>query len=252
MQKSLKVLSFNIHKGFSLGNFNFVLNQIRDAIRFVHADIVFLQEVIGYHVEYQRKVKDWPSASQFEFLADTVWTHYAYGKNSVYTFGHHGNAILSKYPILEWENINVSTNRFESRGILHAIVEFPEISRLHLLCLHFDLFETGRQKQLEHLASRIREHIPDGDAVIVAGDFNDWRRNASGILSDKLELTEVFKFLKGSYARTFPSWYPVLHLDRIYFRGLRVEKAEIHRDGIWSSLSDHVALSAEFDLADLL
>jgi len=35
---------------------------------------------------------------QHEFLAHESWLHHAYGKNSVYDSGHHGNAILSRYP----------------------------------------------------------------------------------------------------------------------------------------------------------
>ncbi len=38
--------------------------------------------------------------SQFAFLADEIWPHFAYGKNAIYSAGHHGNAILSKHPIL--------------------------------------------------------------------------------------------------------------------------------------------------------
>ena len=112
---SLQVLSYNIHKGFSSGNRNFVLHQIREAIRTVRADLVFLQEVLGEHREHQRKYSaHWERDSQFEFLADEVWPHFAYGKNAIYTSGHHGNAILSRYPFTFFENIDISTNRMES------------------------------------------------------------------------------------------------------------------------------------------
>src|SRR5688572_5488862 len=136
--KHLRVLSYNIHKGFSTANTDFVLERIKQSIELVHAEIVFLQEVVGQHERYD--------FAQFEYLADRLWPHYAYGRNSVYAEGHHGNAILSKHPIKLVENIDVSTNRFERRGILHATVSLDDRGpELHLLCLHFDLFENGRK-----------------------------------------------------------------------------------------------------------
>ena len=86
--RPLKVLSYNIHKGFSVGNRRFVLERIRQAIRTVHADVVFLQEVLGQHEKHRIHVQGWPSQTQFEFLADQVWPHHAYGKNATYTAGH--------------------------------------------------------------------------------------------------------------------------------------------------------------------
>jgi endonuclease/exonuclease/phosphatase family metal-dependent hydrolase len=41
----IKVLSYNIHKGFSPSNRRFVLQGIREGIRSTGADVVFLQEL---------------------------------------------------------------------------------------------------------------------------------------------------------------------------------------------------------------
>ena len=38
-------------------------------------------------------------------------------------------------------------------------------------------------------------------------------------------------------------------LDRIYVRGFRITKAQVHRGKPWSLLSDHLALSAELESA---
>lgn len=46
---SLKVLTINIHKGFTAFNRRFILPELRDAVRTVSADIVCLQEVMGAH-----------------------------------------------------------------------------------------------------------------------------------------------------------------------------------------------------------
>mgnify|MGYP003392572165 FL=1 len=105
---SLKVLTYNIHKGFSATNLRFILHEIKSSLRHINADIVFLQEVHGERTISNNRFADWPNNQQFEFLADQIWHHCAYGKNAIYKSGHHGNAILSKYPFVEWENINVS------------------------------------------------------------------------------------------------------------------------------------------------
>lgn len=79
----IRILSYNIHKGFSITNRDFILDGIRNALRDMNADILFLQEVLGHHDDKKCKIPDWETAIQFEYLADTVW-HFAYGKNAIY------------------------------------------------------------------------------------------------------------------------------------------------------------------------
>jgi endonuclease/exonuclease/phosphatase family metal-dependent hydrolase len=243
----LRVLSYNIHKGFTMGNRSFVLRKIRDALRALQPDLVFLQEVLGQHDDHAERIgEEWPETSQFEFLADEMWPHYAYGKNAVYTSGHHGNAILSKHPFVFWENIDISTNRMERRGLLHGVVEIPgRREPLHAVCVHLGLFESDRRQQITRICQRIESHVPHGDPLILAGDFNDWRQRASSALAGLLEAREAFLDRHGAHARTFPSWLPALRLDRVYFRGLELHDAKCLTGRPWSELSDHVALLAE-------
>ncbi len=236
----LRVLSYNIHKGFSLGNARFVLHHIKEAIEIVHADLVFLQEVRGQH---EHKHPD-RAANQFEFLADHIWPHTAYGKNAVYSSGHHGNAVLSKFPIESWENLDVSTNRLERRGILHAVVRTPS-GPLHAMCLHLGLFETARERQMEFLCERVESVVPKAAPLIVAGDFNDWRERASKILLRRLHLREAHYECHGRLANTYPSWMPMVCLDRIYVRGLTPVVSESLTGTPWNRLSDHAAVFCE-------
>ena len=90
----------NTHKGFTFFNRKFILPELRDAVHSVSADIVFLQEVMGDHALHAARVTHWPAAPHYEFLADTMWPDFAYGRNAVYPDGHHGNAVLSKFPIV--------------------------------------------------------------------------------------------------------------------------------------------------------
>jgi len=243
----LRVATYNIHKGFSHFNRRLVVHELRHHLRTLEVDIVFLQEVQGEHLHHASRLSDWPAEPQYEFLADQVWQDYAYGKNAVYDHGDHGNAILSRYPIVSSENQDVSSHRFEQRGLLHC--EIMVAARpLHCLCVHFGLHERGRRRQMEALAERIERLVPDEAPLIVAGDFNDWRNRAGRVLIAKLGLQELFLDRRGRPARTFPSTFPMLRLDRIYVRGLRVGRTEVHHGRPWSRISDHAPLTADLEL----
>ncbi len=241
----LKILSYNIHKGFNLGNTRFVLSEIREAIHDIHADMVFLQEVQGDHKVHRQRIDTYPDESQFEYLADRLWPHHAYGKNAIYTAGHHGNAILSKFPFLAYDNIDISTNPFERRGLLHGVVEIPGHPRLHAICLHLDLLKRGRERQVEDLCRRIDAEVPHQEPLVICGDFNDWNLKISSLLEAKLDVREAHYDLHDRHARTFPAVMPMLKLDRIYFRGLEVLDAHALTGTPWRNLSDHAAVFAE-------
>ncbi|PTQ84837.1 endonuclease/exonuclease/phosphatase family protein [Nitrosomonas ureae] len=246
---SLKVLTYNIHKGFSATNLRFILHEIKNSLRHIDADIVFLQEVHGERRISNQRFDNWPNTQQFEFLADQVWHHYAYGKNAIYNSGHHGNAILSKYPIIEWDNINVSMLRSASRSLLHGVIHIPETDqKIHIICIHFGLFGRERKRQLSALVKRISTHVSASEPLIIAGDFNDWREQAEHYLHRDLGVKEVFKITRGAYARTFPAWMPVLSMDRIYYRGLDIIDCNRLHGQPWHRLSDHIPLLAEFRL----
>src|SRR5690606_18707404 len=59
---SIAVLTLNAHMGFNLVNRRFVLPELREAIRAVSADVVFLQEVMGEHALHAARVPGWPGA----------------------------------------------------------------------------------------------------------------------------------------------------------------------------------------------
>ncbi len=246
--RALRVATYNIHKGFSatpLLNRRLTIHELRDRLRALDADIVFLQEVHGLQERHARRYPNWPVAPQYEFLADTVWQGYAYGRNSVYDAGHHGNAILSRFPILRWDNQDVSSHRFEKRGLLHCEIEIPHWREpLHCVCVHLGLRGHERSRQLEKLRQRIERLVPPQAPLIVAGDFNDWRLRATRELAHPLNMYEVFELVKGRTARTFPAALPMMALDRIYVRGFQVPTAHVHHGRAWARISDHAALTA--------
>jgi endonuclease/exonuclease/phosphatase family metal-dependent hydrolase len=248
-QLSFRVLTVNTHKGFTSFNRKFILPELREAVRAVSADVVFLQEVHGANERQVARVPNWPAAPQYEFIADTLWPDFAYGRNAVYPHGHHGNAVLSKFPILRYENRDVSISGPEKRALLHCILKVPGWqSEVHVICVHLGLREPHRLKQLGLLCHLVNTEIASNEPVIVAGDFNDWRRSAHSILERDAGLKEVFVQANGQSARTFPARCPVLQLDRIYVRNARAHSPLVLPRKPWSHLSDHAPLAAEISL----
>lgn len=250
MSELIHVTTYNIHKGFSQFNRRLALSELKEELKRVHADVAFLQEVVGEHQTYARRHEDWPTQAQYEFLAESMWPDYAYGKNAVYPEGHHGNAILSRYPIVKWDNIDISAHLLERRGLLHCEIAVPGWAKtLHCVNVHLGLGQRGRNKQVAALKDYIELVVPKDAPLIIAGDFNDWRQTASDFLARSLHVQEVFGHLTGLPARTYPASLPVLRLDRIYFRGLKVKAAQVYHGRPWSRISDHAVLTAVFSAA---
>ena len=243
--QTLSVATYNIHKGFSHFNRRVVLHELRDCLRELDADIVFLQEVQGEHTRHAGRYHNYPEGGQHEFIAEEIWPHTVYGKNSVYEAGHHGNAILSRFPILQSLNTDVSAHRFESRGLLHCVIEVAGRQRVHCVCAHFGLFAKGKRAQTKALIEYVHNEIPPDTPLIIAGDFNDWLNRMSREMSAELGMHDVFYLHKGSPARSYPAALPLLRLDRIYVRGFTVLHNHVHVGGTWQRLSDHAALSAQ-------
>ncbi len=236
----LKIATYNIHKGFSLFNRRLVLHDLREQLRALNADIVFLQEVQGEHAHHALHHVTYPVEPQHEYLADEFWAHQAYGMNAVYEHGHHGNAILSRFPIVQSSNRDVSAHRFEQRGLLHCEIDVKGQS-VHCFCTHFGLFARGRRQQMKTLIEHAQAEVPEDSALLIAGDFNDWRNELTRGLTDSLDVQDVFNLSYGKPARSFPSAFPVFKLDRIYARGFDVVSCDIHGG---RRKSDHAALSA--------
>ena len=246
---SLKVLTVNIHKGFTFFNRKFILPELREAVRKIGADVVFLQEVTGSHTQHGNKFDNYPDTPHYEFLADSIWPDFAYGRNAVYDKGDHGNALMSKFPIVRFENHDVSITGPERRGLLHCELQIPgRETNLHAVCVHLSLREDHRTLQMEKLCDLIKKQVPVQAPLIVAGDFNDWRHRALIQLADGAGLHEVFVTANGHPARTFPARRPLLRLDRIYVRNAIGHKPSVLPRKPWSHLSDHAPLAAVIEL----
>ncbi|MCM0605553.1 MAG: endonuclease/exonuclease/phosphatase family protein [Xanthomonadaceae bacterium] len=237
----ITLLSYNIHKGFDFLSRKFVLEEIRTIIRDSGANIVCLQEILGAHSRYGKNIPSQFKESQMEFLADTMWPHYSYGKNAVYEDGHHGNCILSKFPIIENHNCDLSIHRFEKRGMLMTKILVPESQViLNILTTHLNLLERHRVKQVSLMEQSMKTHKLAKQALILAGDFNDWRGSLQ--VEKKLDLSAI------PPEASFPSIFPYFALDRIYFRDLELISHEVLSSPTLKRLSDHLPVVARFKI----
>ncbi len=258
----LRIATYNIHKGVSSFGSRPRIHALKNAVANLGADILFLQEVQGRHDLLAAKhAAKWPEQGQHDFLAGDDSFHVAYGMNAVYDHGHHGNALVSRFPIASYENQDVSDHIYEKRGILHCVVQ-PIDSNIDIHCfvVHLGLFAGSRRRQTAALVEAVTASAPSNAPVLIAGDFNDWTNELSATLREKLSVCEVFdsdlsRRGFGTYlrrlsgrgpvmqpARTFPAAMPFLKLDRIYVRGFAVEEAQVLHGGLWSKLSDHAPI----------
>lgn len=245
----MKILSLNLHKGFGPFNLSFSLPSLKHLLQSSGVDFVFLQEVHGLNMKLQERMPDWPNSSQYEYLADQIWDEYAYAKNSVYSHGHHGNAILSKFPILFEQKVDLTVNSFEKRSLLHCIVQIPSTEkRVHLLNLHLNLQHRHRVQQWNVIQSYLKKGISSDEVIIMAGDFNDWHTGLDSMIKESLELSESSNEFLGQFSATFPSYFPKLPLDRIYFKNAQLIHFERLKDKAWKLMSDHLPIQAEFKL----
>ena len=246
----MKIFTYNIHKGFSPLNRKLIVHHIRDGIEFLQPDLVFLQEVVGEsrHRKKHRHPLP-PPRNQHEYLAATSWQHVRYGQTRMSRHGHHGNAILSKLPIVRFEEVDLTTVPFEKRAMLHCEISMEGRPGIHCLCVHLSLLKKGRHKQYLLIRKFVEKRIPADAPLILAGDFNDWSKQACRQLSHPLNLQEVFsQKIRGGCANSFPARIPFLRLDRIYVRGFHFTNPTVHGSRYWARLSDHAPLSVDLAL----
>lgn len=242
---TLRICTYNIHKGLSQFNRRMTIHKLREQLHALNADLVFLQEVQGMHLLNAQKFPQWPQIPQHEFLAKDFWHDAAYGRNAIYDHGHHGNAILSRFEIVSSENLDVSAHRFEQRGLLHCKMLIPGIpDTVHCVCVHLGLTKAGRKRQLHALVNQIDMFTTPGTPLIIAGDFNEWRHGPIRQLAQNLNLTEAIAPQKKHSTRSFPSNLPILALDHIFVRGFTVENIHALSGTPWSGISDHAPLLA--------
>ena len=118
---TVRVATYNIHKGVQgVGpQRRLEIHNLGHAVEQLDADIVCLQEVRKTHRREEEHFTRWPEMSQADFLAPEGYEA-VYRTNAFTKHGEHGNAILSRWPVVAHQHEDISDHRFEQRGLLHS------------------------------------------------------------------------------------------------------------------------------------
>ena len=238
----LRVLSYNIHKCIGGVDRRYDPQRVAEVINHQHADVLLLQEVDH---EVPRSNRD----RQVDVLGDLVGMRYRswFPNVDVRGGGSYGNAILSRYPIVETTNIDLSIRFKKKRSVLHGVlrVRHEDLDRtVHVYNMHLGLARFERKIQLlKFLASHPFQTLHHDTPVVVGGDLND-------VYGGLGQLLQPAGF-RGVDRRplTFPAWGPMRALDAIFVRG-RVDFVKLARceSELARRASDHRPLIADVRL----
>jgi endonuclease/exonuclease/phosphatase family metal-dependent hydrolase len=239
----LRVATYNIHKGVQgLGpTRRLEIHNLGHAVEQLDADIVCLQEVRKLNRSEQKYFTRWPDLPQADYLAPEGYEA-VYQSNAITRHGEHGNALLSRWPVVWHKHEDMSDHRFEQRGLLHVHV-LVHGQPIHVIVVHLGLIPASRARQVQQLATYIARDVPPGVPLVVAGDFNDWGSQ----MRHALNRIHMYAFDKPG-VRTYPSRLPLAQLDYVYARGMKPVGLEVPRGRIWWRMSDHLPLLAEFEI----
>ncbi len=241
----VRVATYNIHKGVQgLGpRRRLEIYNLGHAIEQLDADIVCLQEVRKLHHGEARYFTHWPALPQADFLAPPGYVA-VYRTNAFTRGGEHGNALLSRWPVIDHQHEDMSDHRFEQRGLLHSEL-LVQGRTLHVVVVHLGLIRASRTRQLAQLRRYIERVIPQSSPLLVAGDFND----GGAMLVRELGPAGLRSFAPGRNP-TFPARLPLVQVDHVFARGMDALGVQVPRGRVWWRMSDHLPLIAEFRLAD--
>ena len=192
------------------GKFPMNLTAAAEAIRRYNPDIVGLNEVRGEgpHPDYPEQAK---------ILGETLGMYYYFGR-SIFFEGNlpYGNALLSRFPILDAEVIGIpdpvvkdEPEYYETRSILKARLDCRE--PLTVLVSHFGLNRGERENAVTTLCALLRDI--SGPCVFV-GDLN--MEPDDPLLSPIFSLLSDTAQTSGSPLLTFSSWEPEMKIDYIF------------------------------------
>jgi len=221
--------------------------RIIEIINDINPDIAILQEVDegvprSNHLNLAREIAE-----------GCAFDHYVLGHNVKLKKRKYGNATLSKYPIINKNNINLTIGDKKSRGCQYTTIKINANTKLDVFNLHLGLSATERQKQAglvlrSHEINQLYKNQP----CIVAGDFNDWRSLLRALFIEGFNFrcaTDNTKLWGESAIKTFPSFAPRGGLDRVYYKGkIKLINDESYNKNKTLVASDHLPIVVEFEI----
>lgn len=238
--KSIKTMSYNIHIGNppSEPATTVDLNPIAKVIQTVKPDFVALQEVDKFT---DRSGKQLDQAAK---LAELTGMHYQFFKAIDRSNGEYGLAILSKYPILEHQQIELPTvagTNAELRTAGWIRVKLADDQDFIFATSHLDhLADANRELQIRSLLKGLKSY--QQYPIVLGADFN---MNQSNALWDLLKV--IFHVPCSTCPSTHSATKPTTAIDYLIFnqtaeRMFQVKSYEAYPE---TYASDHLPVVLE-------
>ncbi len=185
---------------------NVMLEQIVEEIRDTDAQIIGLQEV-------EHKMPRSNYQDQARLLAEALGYHYYYGGNINILGVQYGNALLSKFPIVNTQNHKLPKKMLEPDGLIEAEVDVDGIS-YYVYVTHLGLNPVERNLQIQYINEQLAQR--EGN-ILIFGDFNNNPDSDEMQLLDYLMIDSAAALNKGDLY-TFSNWGDTAEerIDRIY------------------------------------
>lgn len=228
----IRIVTYNIHTCVGVDR-RYDPARIVAVLRQIDADIACLQEV-----DARRRLER--HADQWAYLGEATGCRVILGAGGRDHRGRFDNAILTRFPVLAARSIDLTVTGCEPRGAIDADLLIGE-RVVRVIATHFGLRAAERRLQASRVMTALGETINanrrQADAVLLMGDLNEWRGRSGAIRAFDRRLGP------SAAARTFPSWMPVLALDRIYAGGPAVLRdVSVYRTPLARLASDHLPL----------
>lgn len=235
----LRVMSYNIHHANPPSEPGLISPEaIAEVIRKEDPDLVALQEV---DVNNRRSGED---LHQAEAIAEELGMYFHFAKAIDYQGGFYGNAVLSKYPILDRMDVELpAMEGVETEDRVWAGIKVEVHGKeLWFGSTHLD-FKTEENNLYQ--SNMLIEAFDDVEIpVIIAGDFNATEHSSTMELFD-----QYFKrTCPGDCPPTFPQIDPRRAIDFIIFQPKDAFETLTHRVVEEEYASDHRPVVAELDL----
>jgi endonuclease/exonuclease/phosphatase family metal-dependent hydrolase len=232
---ALRVVTYNIHTCVGVDR-RYDPARVATVLQAIDADIACLQEV------YCRRGGE-RQIDQAAYLGEMTGCRVITGTGVRDHRRSFRNAILTRLPVLGSRSIDLTIAGHEPRGAIDVDLRFGE-RVLRVIATHFGLSAAERRLQTNCLIAALGEppsaSRPTPEAVLLMGDLNEWRGKSGGVGTLDRQLGPA------AAPRTFPSWMPVLPLDRIYTQGPAVLRdVQTYRSPVARLASDHLPLVGE-------
>jgi endonuclease/exonuclease/phosphatase family metal-dependent hydrolase len=235
--RTVRVATYNIHRGRGLDG-RTRLERIAAVLASVDADIVALQEVVG-----ASPLKPGQAAE----LGAALGMGWVMAPTRHLRTALFGNVVLTRFPVRHHVQYDLTWKTCEHRGVQRVDVALED-DTLHFYNVHLGTSLLERRHQAARLATLVHDRRVMGPKIVL-GDFNEWARHlgATDVLAQRLQSIDLSKHL--SRRRTYPGFFPILHLDHIYYEGkVEVLKVTLPRDRMALMASDHLPLVADLSI----